>query len=122
MAVRRIVANLQADTPAELAAFYRDLFDLDVAMDMGWIVTLSAQGQEAPVLLTCASEGGSGTDLPDLSIEVDDLDDTLTRARSLGIGIPYGPVDEPWGVRRFFVRDPAGRLLNILTHLTHAAE
>lgn len=24
--------------------------------------------------------------------------------------------DEPWGVRRFFVRDPFGRLLNILEH------
>jgi lactoylglutathione lyase len=32
--------------------------------------------------------------------------------------VEYGPVDEPWGVRRFFVRDPAGTLVNILMH-TH---
>jgi hypothetical protein len=24
--------------------------------------------------------------------------------------------DEPWGVRRFFVRDPSGKVLNILSH------
>jgi hypothetical protein len=24
--------------------------------------------------------------------------------------------DEPWGVRRFFVRDPSGSVLNILSH------
>jgi uncharacterized glyoxalase superfamily protein PhnB len=24
--------------------------------------------------------------------------------------------DEEWGVRRFFVRDPNGRVVNVLTH------
>lgn len=33
-----------------------------------------------------------------------------------GYAIEYGPVDEPWGVRRFFMRDPAGTLVNILMH------
>ena len=31
--------------------------------------------------------------------------------------IEYGPAREPWGVRRFYVRDPFGRLVNILAHL-----
>jgi hypothetical protein len=26
-------------------------------------------------------------------------------------------VDEPWGVRRFFVRDSFGRVVNVLAHL-----
>ena len=26
------------------------------------------------------------------------------------------PTDEPWGVRRFYARDPFGRLINILSH------
>ena len=30
--------------------------------------------------------------------------------------IEYGPVKEPWGVIRFFARDPFGRLVNIMTH------
>jgi uncharacterized glyoxalase superfamily protein PhnB len=30
--------------------------------------------------------------------------------------IEYDLTDEPWGVRRFFVRDPFGKLVNILSH------
>jgi uncharacterized glyoxalase superfamily protein PhnB len=32
-----------------------------------------------------------------------------------GLEIACGPADEPWGVRRFFVRDPSGRLVNALS-------
>jgi catechol 2,3-dioxygenase-like lactoylglutathione lyase family enzyme len=63
-----------------------------------------------------AAEGGSGTPVPDLSIEVDDLDEVQRRALEAGFSIEYGPVHEPWGVTRFYVRDPFGRLVNILAH------
>ncbi len=59
---------------------------------------------------------GSGTPVPDLSIEVDDVDAVLERAIALGFPVEYGPTDEEWGVRRFYTRDPYGRLVNILTH------
>jgi catechol 2,3-dioxygenase-like lactoylglutathione lyase family enzyme len=54
--------------------------------------------------------------VPDLSVEVDDLDAVLARVEAAGLPIEYGPVDEPWGVRRFFLRDPFGRLVNVLAH------
>ena len=63
-----------------------------------------------------AVEGGSGTPVPDLSVEVDGLDEALARVRTAGIAIEYGPAHEPWGVRRFFVRDPFGRRVNLLQH------
>lgn len=113
----RIVADLKTDDPAALAAFYGAIFGLKVAMDQGFIVTLAGQGQQ-PIQLSFASDGGSGTEVPALSIEVDDLDACLTRARTAGAEIAYGPVEEPWGVRRFFLRDPDGRLINVLTHQT----
>jgi catechol 2,3-dioxygenase-like lactoylglutathione lyase family enzyme len=68
------------------------------------------------VQVSFMSEGGSGTPVPDLSIEVDDLDGALKEFRNGGFPIEYGPVIEPWGVRRFFVRDPFGRLVNVLSH------
>jgi len=40
----------------------------------------------------------------------------LRRVKNAKIPIEYGPADEPWGVRRFFVRDPFGKLVNILAH------
>ncbi|MGH1578413.1 VOC family protein [Planktotalea sp.] len=115
MAIKRIVANIGAQDVEKVRAFYTALFDLDVVMDFGWISTL-ASGFDAPVQISIASEGGSGTLVPDLSIEVDDVDAVHRRAQELGYAIEYGICDEPWGVRRFYLRDPAGKLLNVLAH------
>ncbi|MDN2566455.1 VOC family protein [Aquibium sp. A9E412] len=115
MTVKRIVANLPAGEPAALAAFYRDLFALETVMDHGWILTLAGSGTHR-AQLGFASEGGNGTPVPDLSIEVEDVDALHARAVAAGHAIVYGPADEPWGVRRFFLRDPAGRLINVLSH------
>jgi len=116
MKVKRIVPNIQAAEPSAAAAFYRDLLGIELLMDMGWIVTFGTAGA-APAQVSLATEGGSGTPLPALSIEVDDLDEALRRMRAADVAIEYGPVEEPWGVRRFFVRDPAGTLVNILMHI-----
>lgn len=113
--VKRIVADLGARNPAEIAAFYRDIFDLDSVMDMGWIVTLGA-GVEMPVQLSVASEGGGGAPVPHLSIEVDDVAEVLARVDARGVDIAYPLTQEPWGVLRFFLHDPAGRLVNVLQH------
>ncbi len=115
MTVKRIVANLNTEDPGALAGFYRAVFGLDLLMDQGFIATVGSDAN-APVQLSLASEGGSGTKLPAISVEVDDLDAALKRARAEGAAIEYGPVDEPWGVRRFYLRDPAGNLVNILCH------
>ena len=116
MAVLRIVPNIAVADPKAARAFYSGLLGLDPVMDHGWLVTLAGAGLPL-AQLSVAREGGSGTQVPDLSIEVDDLDAVLDRARAQGLEIVHGPVDEPWGVRRFFVRDPFGKILNILTHI-----
>lgn len=118
MTVLRINANVAAqdqDVVKKAAEFYKTLFDLDPVMDQGWIVTL-ASGLQAPVQVSVASEGGSGQPVPPLSIEVDDLEFVQCAAERLGVKVEYGPVDEPWGVRRLFVRDPAGTLINVMVH------
>lgn len=115
MTVRRIVADLNTKALPELRAFYVELLELDVAMDMGWVVTLAGSHQ-APVQLTLVDEAAAHGPTPALSIEVDDVDATFARARAMALPIEQELTDEPWGVRRFFVRDPEGRLLNILSH------
>jgi catechol 2,3-dioxygenase-like lactoylglutathione lyase family enzyme len=115
MTVLRIVADLPAADPAAVAAFYCELLGLELLMDHGFIATVGASAR-TPVQLSLASEGGSGTPLPAISVEVDDLEAVLGRARALNAPIEYGPVAEPWGVRRFFLRDPSGSLVNILSH------
>ena len=115
MAVRRIVANLATTDPGQARAFYETLLGLKVVMDHGWILTFASDAPTTPQV-SVASEGGSGTPVPDLSIEVDDIDDVYHRASAARFEIVYDITDEPWGVRRFYVRDPLGRMVNILSH------
>ena len=116
MKVKRIVANIHTDDIDHARLFYRDIFGLDLLMDHGWIATYGSD-EQMNVQISFASEGGSGTPMPDLSIEVDDLDAALLRVEKMKIPLEYGPADEPWGVRRFYVRDPFGKLVNVLAHI-----
>lgn len=115
MTVLRIVPNLHAADPNSARLFYGDLLGLDIAMDHGWILTFASDATATPQI-SIASEGGSGTLVPDLSIEVDDVDQLYERAKSMDFEIVYELTDEPWGVRRFYVRDPLGKVVNILSH------
>lgn len=113
MAVTRIVANLLATDPKALAQFYRECFGLDIQLDMGWI-TFLITGSSQEVELHTASQGGSGTELPVISIGVDDIDKAEASVRASGAEIVYGPANESWGLRRFYFRDPAGNLINVV--------
>jgi predicted enzyme related to lactoylglutathione lyase len=116
MTVHRIVANIAADAVPEVRKFYADLFGLETIMDLGWIVTLTSR-ETALTQISILSEGGSGASVPDLSIEVDDVDEVHRRAREMGCKFVHDLTDEPWGVRRFFISDPTGKILNVLSHL-----
>jgi catechol 2,3-dioxygenase-like lactoylglutathione lyase family enzyme len=113
--VKRIVSNVAAADLERASAFYREVLGLNLLMDLGWIRTYGS-GSKMTIQISVMSEGGSGTAVPDISIEVDDVDEALMRVRKANIPIEYGPKTEPWGVRRFYVRDPLGKLINILQH------
>jgi len=113
--VKRIIANIAARDIGAAKSFYQDVLGLDLLMDHGWIATYGSP-ERMQIQLSIATQGGSDTPVPDLSIEVDDVDAALDGMRKAGFAIEYGPADEPWGVRRFYVRDPLGRLVNILMH------
>lgn len=117
MTVKRIVSNIATNSVDDVRKFYAELFDLESLMDMGWIVTLGTEAT-ATTQMSILSEGGSGAPVPDLSIEVDDVDAVYARARELGCKMVHELRDEPWGVRRFFITDPTGKLLNVLSHLS----
>jgi len=114
--VKRIVANLATPEVEKANTFYKELLGLDVLMDLGWIRTYGS-GSKMTIQVSVMTEGGSGTAVPDMSIEVDNVEEALMRVRKAGIAIEYGPATEPWGVHRFYVRDPFGKLINILQHV-----
>jgi catechol 2,3-dioxygenase-like lactoylglutathione lyase family enzyme len=115
MAVLRIVANFAASDLHLARGFYQDVLGLDLVMDHGWILTFASAGAQSPQL-SIASEGGSGTPVPELSVEVDDVEDVYNRATEAGFEIVYPLTGEPWGVRRFYARDPFGKVVNVLSH------
>jgi catechol 2,3-dioxygenase-like lactoylglutathione lyase family enzyme len=115
MKVKRIVPDIGVSDPNAAKGFYRDVLGLDVLMDLGWIATYGSR-ETTTVQISFMTEGGAGAPVPDLSIEVDDLESVLARVKKANISIEYGPTNEPWGVRRLFVRDPFGKLVNILMH------
>jgi catechol 2,3-dioxygenase-like lactoylglutathione lyase family enzyme len=117
MTIRRIVPLIEAADPAASRAFYVDVLGLEVAMDMGWIVTFASPSNATAQVSVMRGSGESAAQ-PDISIEVSDVDACHARAMSQGCTIVYPLTDEPWGVRRFFVREPNGRVINVLSHRT----
>ncbi|MBO0840197.1 MAG: VOC family protein [Sciscionella sp.] len=84
---------------------------------VGVVFMVSPSNPTAQVLLA-GSDGPQP--MPDMSIEVDgvhSLDAAHAALVEHGADVLFAPRDEPWGVRRFFVRDPNGRIVNVMTHL-----
>jgi len=84
-------------------------------MDMGWVLTfVSPDNPTAQITVVQGSE--TSMPQPNMSIEVGDVDAVHAKAVALGLPIVYPLTDEPWGVRRFFVADPNGVIINVLSH------
>lgn len=115
MKVKRIVSNIFTPDLEAAEIFYKQILGLELLMNHGWIQTYGSP-DVMTLQISFAIEGGSGTPVPDLSIEVDNVDEALQLFIQKGFKIEYGPCDEPWRVRRFYVRDPFGNLVNILSH------
>lgn len=116
MGIRRIVPDFEAPEPRAAADFYSEVLGLEVSMDLGWVVNYTAPDNPSAQIIVI-SEDASAPVVPDASIEVDDVDAAYAAAERLGSEIVHPLTDEEWGVRRFFVRDPNGKVLNVLSHL-----
>jgi predicted enzyme related to lactoylglutathione lyase len=120
MSVRRIVPNINSADPQAAKPFYEGVLGLTTAMDMGWIVTFASPSNPTVQLSVVASDTRSEPHA-DISIEVADVDACHAAARHQGHSIVYPLTDEPWGVRRFFVRDPHGVIVNVVSHKVDAS-
>ncbi|MFI9455541.1 MULTISPECIES: VOC family protein [unclassified Amycolatopsis] len=91
------------------------MLGFEVVMDHGWIVTL-ADPDRPEVQLSLMTHDETAPVVPAVSIQVDDVDAAYEEAKASGAEIVHELTDEPWGVRRFFVRDPGGHVVNVLSH------
>jgi catechol 2,3-dioxygenase-like lactoylglutathione lyase family enzyme len=115
VSIRRIVPDITSNRMDESREFYVAFLGLEMAMNMGWIMTFaSPTNPTAQVTVVRAKE--SSEPHPDITLEVSDVDTIHKRALDRSLPIVYPLTDEPWGVRRFFVRDPNGVVLNVMSH------
>lgn len=94
MKVNRIITNIESADLAKAAKFYGGIFGLDLLMDLGWIRTYGSDSKMR-IQISISSEGGSGTPVPDLSIEVDDLESALKKLKPQILKLNMDPKKSP---------------------------
>jgi catechol 2,3-dioxygenase-like lactoylglutathione lyase family enzyme len=111
--IRRAVPNISSDRPAETRDFLVHLLGFVVAMDMGWVVTLTSPTNPSVQVNVIGTDDPAA---PGISVEVSDVDAVHAKAVERGLEIAYPLRDEEWGVRRFMLREPSGTIVNVLSH------
>jgi catechol 2,3-dioxygenase-like lactoylglutathione lyase family enzyme len=112
VAINRAVPNIRSDRAAETRDFFVGLLGFEVAMDMGWIVTVASPTNPSVQVSIVENDPSA----PGISVEVGDVDAVHAKALEQGLEIAYPLRDEEWGVRRFMLREPSGTVVNVLSH------
>ncbi len=116
MSIKRIVPDITSELIDESRNFYTEFLGMEIGMDMGWILTFVSPGNPT-AQITLLQAPTSTVPNPNVSIEVEDVDTVHAKAVELGVPIVYPLTNEPWGVRRFFVTDPNGVVVNVMSHV-----
>jgi predicted enzyme related to lactoylglutathione lyase len=116
MVIHRIVPNLKVSDAGAGHEFYTEFLGLEKAFDLGWIASFRDPENRSIQVSLVASDRSAPEDSV-MSVGVDDAETAYARAQHLGYEIVHPLTDEPWGVRRFFVRDSHGNVINIVSHL-----
>jgi catechol 2,3-dioxygenase-like lactoylglutathione lyase family enzyme len=114
--------TLCADSVAETAAFYRELFGFEEVFVADWYVQLQAPGEPLTQLAVVARDHDSVP--PDerrapagvlIGVEVDDVDEVHARLVAAGHPVIRSLRDEDWGQRHFISLDPSGAMVDVIT-------
>jgi catechol 2,3-dioxygenase-like lactoylglutathione lyase family enzyme len=120
MEIRRAIPVLVTERPAETRAFYEGFLGFRVAMEQdGLLMLASTSTPTTQVIVAWQSPTAMDPEVLgiDVSVEVDDVDAAFASAEADGLEIVRGLRDEPWGIRRFFVEDPDGTVVNVTSHV-----
>jgi catechol 2,3-dioxygenase-like lactoylglutathione lyase family enzyme len=108
------------DDPDAARRFYGDFLGFRLAMEEDGLLMFASPSVPTTQLIvawpspTALDPGVLGVAV---SVEVEDVDAAHREAQARGLEIVYPLTDEPWGIRRFFVREPSGTVINIGSHI-----
>jgi len=116
--INRIVPNIYSDDLEQSKAFYHGFLNMDIVMDRGWVLTFASRTNPTAQINVLENQKKEklNNERIFLSIEVSDINSMYKKAKEQGLDVTYPIANEPWGVRRFFVRDPNGAIINLLSH------
>jgi catechol 2,3-dioxygenase-like lactoylglutathione lyase family enzyme len=114
MTVRRVMPILTVPDVETASDAIVAVLGLHEVMNLGWIATFADDDLRHQVSLM--TRDATARVNPNVSIEVDDVDSAYRAAVDAGLTIVHPLSDEEWGVRRFFFADPAGNVVNVLSH------
>ena len=118
MGVSRIVPYADGgDIPAS-RHFYVEVLGLEVGMEDPVLDLSSPENPNAQVIVP---PPGMEDPQPRFGIDVGDpaaVDAAHDEVVRRGLRVVYPLTDEPWGIRRFFVEDPGGTIVNVLAHIS----
>jgi uncharacterized glyoxalase superfamily protein PhnB len=126
-------AYLPHNDPEAAVAFYRDTLGFEVRNDveyqgLHWI-TVGPPGQPGTSIVLYPPDGDPGlTDeerrivtemmakgtYASINLATSDLDGTFERLQASDAEVVQEPIDQPWGIRDFALRDPAGNMIRIM--------
>ncbi|MEY2473699.1 MAG: hypothetical protein QOK28_3028 [Actinomycetota bacterium] len=116
MRVTGVFADLTVDDIEAAKEFYAGYLGLsDEGFNLGWVARFATADGKASVQLV--TRDATAPENPVISVAVgDDVEEAYAEAQRRGYEIVHPLTQEPWGVRRFFVRAPDGNVLNIVSH------
>ena len=116
MSIRRVVPDISSERVEQSRDFYTGVLGFDLVMDLGFVMTFASPTNPTAQITIMRSDGSSQL-VPQVTVEVVDVEAVHAEAVRRGAEVVYPLTDEPWGVRRFFLRDPNGVVLNVMRHI-----
>ena len=117
MSIRRAMPTIHSRDLAASRAFYVGYLGFEAAMDEeGFLMLRSPTTPTTQLIVATDAAHDPEVTRVDISVEVEDVEHAYAEAERRGLAIVYPLTDEPWGVRRFFLRDPDGKVVNVASH------
>lgn len=108
------ITNLHTDDVERAREFFGFLGLTEDTMNQGWVARFTSADSGACVQVV--TRDATAPEDSVMTIKVDDADVAYAAAQEQGYEIVHPITNEPWGIRRFFVRSPDGHVINVAQH------
>ncbi len=114
MRATEVHTNLHTADVDRAREFFAFLGLTEETMNQGWVARFSSP--DTGVGVQVVTKDATAPEDSVMTIKVDDVEAAYAEAQRRGYEIVHPMTVEPWGIRRFFVRNPDGHVINVAQH------